>query len=101
MTTDEAAWEEVLIAHAAIADLDDFIQKYQAILEKRPLNRFAHDLLGYALYRKGATKALMTELLETYSIWQNRPLVLTRVADILKRSGDTAAAAVLSSLAAS
>ena len=101
MTTDEAAWEEVLIAHAAIADLDDFIQKYQAILAKRPLNRFAHDLLGYALYRKGATKALICELLETYSIWPEHPLILARIADVLMRSGEVQAASVLYSIVAS
>lgn len=100
MTIDEAAWEEVLIAYADVRDLEVFIQKYSAVLIKRPRNKIVRDLLAYALSKQGSSQALFSELLETYSIWPDRPLVLTRIADVLMRSGESHAASELYSLAA-
>ena len=99
MTIDEAAWEEVLIAHADVRDLEVFIQKYSAVLIKRPRDKIARDLLAYALWKKGSGRELLREYLETYSIWPDRPLVLTRIADVLLESGESSAASVVHNLA--
>lgn len=96
----EAVWEEVLISSAAPVDLDKYFDKFRADKEKYPRRKIERDLYAYTLKRKGLRKELLAEYLEQYSIWQDRPLILIRIADLLAESGDVQAASLIYKLAA-
>jgi len=96
----KAAWEEVLIAHAATIDLDEYFEKFSEETVKHPKRKIERDLYAYAMKRKGCRKELLIEYLEQYSLWQNRPLILARIADFLVESGEQDVASVIYKLAA-
>ncbi len=96
----EAVWEEVLISSASLVDLDVFFEKHRASIEKHPRRKIERDLYAYVLKRKGLHKELLVEYLEQYSYWQNRPILLMRIADLLIGFGERDAAALIYDLAA-
>lgn len=90
---------EILVAVSDERDVYRYIAKYRNELTKRPRRKLGRDLLAYALKRKGSRKELLVEYLEQYSYWPSRPLLLTRIADLLAESGDVQAASIIYKLA--